>query len=263
MIWDPDRYLRFAAERALPFNHLVAAVADLDPRLVVDLGCGPGGLTATLLERWPAARIIGIDASQEMIDRARSRTVSGRLDFEVADIGTWRATQPVDLMLANASFHWIDDHEGLLAHLLPQLAERGAFAFQVPANHGEPSHTLLRGLCSSPRCHEWLDGLPTTGVREPRWYVDELERRGLDVTVWQTTYLHRLEGPDPVLEWLRGTTLRPVLERLPEDEHGRFLDEYGALLREAYPEHGGRTTFPFPRTFVVARSVMSDAGPVA
>lgn len=253
MIWDAEEYLRFAAERALPFHHLVAAVAHLEPRHVADLGCGPGGLTASLLERWPAARILGIDTSEEMIGHARRREVPGRLDFEIADIQTWTAPEALDLMLANASFHWIGDHGALFDHLIPQIAAGGVLAFQVPANHSQPSHLLLRELCSSPRWREWLEGFPRSGVREPQGYIDQLGGRGLDVSAWQTTYFHVLEGEDPVLEWVRGTALRPILERLPEEEHGEFLADYGAVLGEAYPKREGKTVFPFRRTFVVAR----------
>lgn len=255
MLWDPDQYLRFASERALPFRHLVATVDHLEPRMVVDLGCGPGGLTATLLERWPAAWIIGVDTSEEMVAHAQRRAVSERLDFEVGDARAWRSPAPVDLMLANASFHWIDNDRALFDHLLPQLTAGGVLAFQVPANHTESSHTILGKLCSSTRWREWLEGLSHTGVRVPQWYLDEFGGRGLDVTAWQTTFFHVLEGEDPVLEWVRGTTLRPVLERLPEDEHGEFLDEYGALLRQAYPARNGKTVFPFKRTFVVAKKL--------
>ncbi len=162
------------------------------------------------------------------------------------------ASEPVDLMLANACFHWIDDHRRLLDHLLPQLADGGVLAFQVPANHTEPSHTILGELCSSLRWRDQLEGIPRTEVHEPQWYLDELGARGHSVDAWQTTYFHVLEGDDPVLEWMRGTTLRPVLERLSEEEHGEFLEEYGVLLREAYPSHDGKTVFPFQRIFVVA-----------
>ena len=252
MFWDPDQYLRFESERALPFRHLVAAVNHLEPSTVIDLGCGPGRLTTGLLDRWPAARVTGVDASEEMIERAQCRAVAGHLDFEIGDVVIWRAREPVDLMLSNACFHWIDDHRQLFDHLLPQLAEAGTLAFQVPANHTEPSHTILGELCSSPRWQDLLEGLPGTGGHEPQWYLDELGSRGLDVDAWQTTYFHSLEGEDPVLEWVRGTTLRPIFERIPEEEHQEFLDDYGALLRGAYSSRNGKTVFPFKRTFVVA-----------
>lgn len=252
MSWDPERYLLYSGQRALPFRHLVAAVGHLTPEVVVDLGYGPGGLTASLLERWPCATVFGVDTSEEMIDRARHRQVDGHLSFEIGDARTWSAPRPVDLVVANACFHWIDDHRTLFDHLLPQLAVDGVLAFQVPANHTEPSHTILGELCSSLRWRDRLDGFPRTGTREPRWYLDELGSRGLHVDVWQTTYLHVLEGEDAVLEWVRGTTLRPILERLPEDECEEFLDDYRSRLREAYPSRGGETVFPFKRTFVVA-----------
>jgi trans-aconitate 2-methyltransferase len=252
MTWDPDQYLRFERQRALPFRHLVAAVDHLEASTIIDLGCGPGGLTATLLDHWPEARIKGIDTSEEMIENARRLTVAGHLDFEIGDVLTWRVSEPVDLMLANACFHWIDDHRRLFDHLLPQLADLGVLAFQIPANHTEPSHTILGDICSSPRwCHR-LDGLPRTGAREPQWYLDELGSRDINVEAWQTTYIHVLEGEDAVLEWVRGTTLRTVLERLPEEAHEDFLDEYGARLRAAYPARDGKTVFPFKRIFVVA-----------
>jgi trans-aconitate 2-methyltransferase len=253
--WNPKQYLRYSDERALPFRHLVAAIGHLEPRTVADLGCGPGGLTATLLERWPTAHIVGVDTSQEMIDHAQRREITGRLAFELGDARSWRAGQSVDLILSNACFHWIDDHRALFDHLAPQLADGGVLAFQVPANHAEPSHTLLRELCSNPRWSDRLDGLPRTGVREPWWYLAELGDRGLRVTVWQTTYFHLLEGKDPVLEWVRGTALRPVLERLRQEEHETFIGQYGALLRAAYPARDGRTLFPFKRTFVVSVKV--------
>jgi trans-aconitate 2-methyltransferase len=252
MVWNPDQYLRFCEERSLPFHHLVTTVDHLEPSLVVDLGCGTGHLTITLLDRWPAARLIGIDSSKEMIGRARAVADSERLRFEVGEILDWQAPEPADLILANACFHWIEDQRTLFGHLVPQLAEQGVLAFQVPANHSEPSHTLLWELCSNPRWRCRLDGLPATGAREPQWYIDELSTRGLEVTTWQTTYFHLLEGQDPVLEWVRGTVLRPVLERLPEDRQATFLNAYAALLKDAYPDRDGTTVFPFTRTFVVA-----------
>jgi trans-aconitate 2-methyltransferase len=252
MTWDPDLYLRFSEERSLPFHHLVASIGRLSPSIVIDLGCGTGHLTATLVDRWPATRVIGIDSSEQMIGRARAAADSERLRFEVGEILGWHSPQPVDLILANACFQWIEDHRRLFGHLVPQLAEQGVLAFQVPANHSEPSHSLLGELCSSPPWRDRLHGLPATNVREPRWYLEELGDRGFDVTSWQTTYFHVLEGEDPVLEWVRGTVLRPIVERLPDDRQGPFLNAYAALLKDAYPDRDGTTVFPFTRTFVVA-----------
>jgi trans-aconitate 2-methyltransferase len=251
MTWDPEQYLLFSEERGLPFRHLLAAVQHLEPASIVDLGCGSGALTTSLIERWPSARITGIDGSTEMIAHARRRAVAERLIFEKGDVRTWTAPRQVDLLVSNACFHWIHDHRALFDHLVPQLAAGGSLAFQVPANHDSPSHTLLRDLCSSERWRDRLDGHPRTGVRDPQWYRNELGGRGLIVTAWQTTYHHALGGDDPVLEWVKGTTLRPVFDLLDAKDHLEFTSAYGALLREAYPESDGITLFPFNRLFVV------------
>jgi trans-aconitate 2-methyltransferase len=190
MEWDPGQYQIFTEQRTLPFRHLMAALDHLEPATVVDLGCGPGSLTATMLERWPEARIVGVDSSHEMIALADRRRIHDRLRFELGEVETWRAGDPVDLLFSNACFQWLDNHRALLDHLLPQLAAGGTLAFQVPANHTEPSHTLLGELCSSPRWRQHVDGMPRTGVRELDWYRAELGDRGFAVTAWQTTYHH-------------------------------------------------------------------------
>jgi trans-aconitate 2-methyltransferase len=252
-MWDPDQYLRFASERARPFYDLVAAISHSNPATVVDLGCGPGGLTATLAERWPEARIVGIDRSAEMIARAQQHAITGRLAFHKGDVSTWQGSQPVDVILSNACFHWVTDHARLLDHLSSQLAPGGVLAFQVPDNSDEPSHLLLRRLVSSA---EWADRLaqaPAPAVAETDWYVKYLSNKGLRVNAWETTYLHVLEGPQAVLEWVRGTTLRPLLALLSPDQEEHFLASYGELLEKAYPQRELGTIFRFRRIFIVAR----------
>ncbi len=252
MPWDPDRYLVFADERALPFHHLVAAVAHLRPSRILDIGCGPGALTATLLERWPAADILGIDSSPEMIGLARRRSIPDRLVFQIADVTVWVPRTRYDLVLSNACLHWIPDHGRLLPKLVSMLTDRGTLAFQVPANHDEPSHRLLLDLCNSETWRDLLADAIQVHVRQPDWYAAELAQLDFETTVWQTTYRHRLTGEDPVLDWVKGTTLRPVLDRLDDEQTDAFLREYGARLRRAYPSRDGITVFPFTRTFVVA-----------
>lgn len=150
--WDPGQYLAFADQRALPFHHLVAALRSLQPRLVLDVGCGPGGLTATLLERWPMATIFGLDSSAEMIEHARRREIPGRLRFELADVRTWSTDTSFDLILSNACLQWIADHERLLGHLIGMMARRATLAFQPPFSE-------LNGRAHPPRrskpCGSW------------------------------------------------------------------------------------------------------------
>jgi len=251
--WDPDQYLRFADERARPFFDLVAAIPPVDPDTVADLGCGPGGLTATLLERWPRALIWGVDSSEEMIVHATRRSVDGRLSFELDDITTWRSPRPLDVIVCNACLHWVSDHEAVLDHLISQLAEGGVLAFQVPNSTGLASHRLLAELVSSPGWRGRLAGLERPAIEAPRWYVERLAGRGFLVDAWETTYYHVLQGEDAILEWVSGTTLRSMLSLLGASEREAFMAEYGSLLRRAYPSRRYGTLFPFTRLFVVAR----------
>jgi trans-aconitate 2-methyltransferase len=252
--WDPHQYLRFADERGRPFFELVARVGAETARRVVDLGCGPGELTATLAARWPEALVEGVDSSPAMIAEAAARAIPGRLRFSRGDLRDWRPDGPVDVLVSNAALHWVPAHADLLARWVDGLTPGGWLAFQVPGSDGQPSHVILDELRASPRWRDQL-GAPEGGPRvlEPADYLDRLVRLGCAVDAWETTYLHVLPGADPVLEWVRGTTLRPVLTALPPGEQDAFLAEYGRRLREAYPPGPAGTVLPFRRLFVVAR----------
>ena len=256
-MWDPAVYQRYARERGRPFDDLVAQVRADSPRAVVDLGCGPGDRTATLLQRWPGAVVTGVDSSAEMVAAAAGRAVPGRLGFVEADLRTWRPPQPVDVVLSNATLQWLPDHLDLLPALVDAVAPGGWLAFQVPANFASPSHTLLADLRLSPRWREQVgEGADRAlAVHEPEVYLAALAGLGLAVDVWESTYLHLLEGEDAVLEWTRGTALRPVLAALDEGEQAAFLAEYGAALRAAYPREPHGTVLPFRRIFAVAQRV--------
>ena len=173
-MWDPERYLRYGQQRARPFFDLVDQVPLEDPRTIVDLGCGPGGLTATFLQRFPAAKIRGLDAASEMIRHAQRRAVPGRLTFEQAEIMSWSAAEPVDLVFSNACLHWIPDHPALFDHLLPQVAANGVLAFQIPNNSGEASHVLLRELLAAPQWSQLLSAVQLPAVHAAQHYDQSL-----------------------------------------------------------------------------------------
>jgi trans-aconitate 2-methyltransferase len=252
--WDPVRYLRFAGERARPFAELVARVAAESPATVVDLGCGEGALTASLAQRWPGAHVTGIDSSAAMLSAAAAHAVPGRVEFAPGDVQDWRPTRPVDVLVSNAVLHWVPGHEALLARWAGELVPGGELAVQVPGNFGAPTHTLLADLCRSDRWAAQLaDATPRAdAVLELAGYYDVLTAAGLTADVWETTYLHVLSGPDPVLEWVRSTQLRPLLARLGDDDGAEFTAAYAAALRQAYPQRpDGSTLLPFRRVFAV------------
>jgi Trans-aconitate methyltransferase len=246
MRWDAQVYGRYADERGRPFVDLLGRVGAEKPRRVVDLGCGPGALTALLAQRWPDAQVEGVDSSAEMIDAA---TPAERLSFRVQDVSSWTMPADADVVISNATLQWVPTHRALLASWAAALPPGGWLAFQVPGNFGAPSHALMRSLAA-----KWGVGdvlRHEDAVATPAEYADLLLGAGLQVDVWETTYLHVLAGDDPVLQWVRGTGLRPVLAALSPSDADEFSAEYARLLREAYPpgEHG--TVFPFRRVFAV------------
>jgi len=251
MSWDPDRYLVYADERGRPFVDLLARVPLTSPRSVVDLGCGPGTLTALLADRWPGAGVLGIDSSPAMVERARSGAAT-TVRFELGDLRAWRPAEPVDVLVSNATLQWVPGHLDLLPTLAGHVAPDGWLALQVPGNHREPSHLLLHELAADPRFARHTEGVARPHSHDPLVYADALRDLGLVVDAWETTYLHLLGGEDPVFTWISGTGARPVLQALPEDLRTAFVAEYKALLREAYPAGPHGTTLPFRRVFAVA-----------
>ncbi|REE96178.1 trans-aconitate 2-methyltransferase [Thermomonospora umbrina] len=250
-VWDPAQYGVFGDQRGRAFGELIARIPAEAPGRVADLGCGSGELTVMLAERWPRARIEGLDGSPEMIAAAPAHP---RVRFAVGDVRGWTSERPVDVIVSNAVLQWVPDHDDLLARWAALLAPGGSLAFQVPGNYDAPSHALLRDLCRSDRWRDRLgDALVWRPVRDAAGYFEVLAGLGCEVDAWETTYLHVLPGDDAVLEWVKGTALRPVLAGLGEEDSGEFLTEYGALLRDAYPQGPHGTVFPFRRIFVVAR----------
>jgi trans-aconitate 2-methyltransferase len=259
-MWDAGQYLRFGGERARPFFDLVARVGAVGPRYVADLGCGPGTLTAALAERWPDAEVTGVDNSPEMISAAQAS--AGRsapnLSFALGDVWEWRPECPVDVLVCNAVLQWVPGHDDLLLRWAGLLAPDGWLAFQLPGNSGQPSHAIVGEMARSPHWRGLLaDVRLNRQAGDPADYVALLARPGFAVDAWETTYLHLLHGEDPVLEWTKGTTLRPVLAALDAEQAVAFVREYGERLRAEYRPHPFGTIFPFRRVF----TVVHRAGP--
>lgn len=266
MKWDPAKYVQFGDYRDRPFFDLTARIHAESPRHVVDLGCGPGKLTATLADRWPAAEVLGLDSSPEML--AQSDAYAGQapnLSFSLADIAAWTPPDRTDVVVTNAALQWVPGHRDMLPRWLAALRPGAWFALQVPGNFTSTSHTLMRELAESQAWSGRLGGVLRHDdvVGEAADYLNIMLDSGCDADAWETTYQQLLPGENPVLEWLRGTGLRPVLAALSAGEAREFEAEYSARLARAYPPGAHGTVFPFRRIFAVARKRDLSGGPAA
>lgn len=258
MAWDPAQYRRFEDERNRPVRDLIHALGDRKPRMIVDAGCGPGNSTEALLHQFPEATILAFDSDPAMVDAARERLPDIRV--ECADIASWRPTEPVDLYFSNAVFHWLPDHLPLLAGIAGQLAPGGALAIQMPDNLGEPTHRLMESVAAREPWAGMLAPAPPARVPlpAPEAYVDSLTGSGLHVTVWRTTYFHRLPDAGGIVDFVAGAGLRPWLERLEArggpDAARAYRAAYARAIAEAYPPLAdGSVLMAMPRLFVMAQ----------
>jgi trans-aconitate 2-methyltransferase len=247
---DPQQYSRFSDERSRPFFSLIERIPGRSYKEIVDLGCGTGSLTASLSQRWPEARVVGLDMSPEMLTGAAKLAQPGRLEFEVGDIATY--DRPADLIVSNAALQWLGDHNTLFPRLASLVKPGGVFAVQIPSSFHQPSHLLIEETARSGPWAPRLTGWRKMEVNDLDWYADLLLRQGFSVDAWQTTYNFVLQGDDPVLEWVKGTTLQPILSRLTDDEGAAFCATYAAKLRDVYPSQSYGTIYPFTRLFFVA-----------
>jgi len=256
--WDARTYERYADERSRPFSDLLARVGVISPAEIIDLGCGTGSGLADMARRWPAARLVGVDASADMLAAAETELGAlAEVTLVRAEAQIWAPETAADLVVSNALLQWIPHHAQLLSRMARWLSPAGWLAMQVPGNFAAPSHQLLRGLADSPQWTDRLNGVlrGADSVFDAAGYFRILTNAGLAVDAWETTYLHVLTGPDPVLRWTSGTALRPVFAVLSDADAREFSDQYAELLRAAYPADGaGRVVFPFRRIFAVGHS---------
>jgi trans-aconitate 2-methyltransferase len=253
-MWDAGQYLKFADERSRPFADLLGRVRRDDTELIADLGCGPGNLTHTLAERWPVAHVVGVDNSSEMLERAKPLAIPDRLEFVSADLTSWTPAKPIDLIVSNAAFQWVPNHGTLFPRLAGLLSAGGTLAVQMPYHFQNPSHLIIEEVKADPRWSATLQGvgLHQKSVMPLLWYVERLLALGFAVDAWETTYIHILTGENPVLEWFKGTALRPLLNAVEPQMKIEFLRELGIRYKAAYPMKGSVTLLPFPRLFLVA-----------
>jgi len=254
MTWSAAQYVKFEDERNRPVLDLLGPIRTADVTSVADIGSGPGNSTALLRKHYPQASITGIDNSADMVEAARRRLPE--VTFHIDDIATWRDPGPFDIILANAALQWIPDHASLFPRLIDKLAMGGTLAVQMPDNLGEPAHQLMREIAAD---GPWADKLSgAAGSRAPRhdpsWYFRLLHGTVGVVDIWRTTYYHPLAGSEAIVEWFKGSGLRPYLDPLNPSERDAFLGRYQTAIDQAYPSlSDGTVLLPFPRLFILAQ----------
>jgi trans-aconitate 2-methyltransferase len=251
--WDADHYLRFGDERTRPASDLAARIDVPDPKTVIDLGCGPGNSTQVLRRRWPEARIVGLDNSPEMIDSARASFPDR--EWLLGSAENWSPPDPFDVVFSNAALQWMRSHDSLVSHLFAQVADGGALAFQIPSS----SYSAVRG-----HIHEiaddaaWRERMTAEKaaltMEDPSYYYDALAEYAPRLDIWETEYIHVMDSPSSIVDWISSTGMRPFLEALDaESERQRFVDLLNERVAESYPRRrDGKVLFPFRRLFVVA-----------
>ena len=261
--WNPALYLRFANERTRPAAELLARVPALQPARslhIVDLGCGPGNSTELLAERYPDAQILGVDTSESMLETARKQLPQAR--FEAADIASWAPAEgepAPDLIYANASIQWVGEHEALIPRLLSLLAPGGVLAIQMPDNRQEATHRNMREVARLPEFAPYIGDADKvrTEILSIGAYYDLLaapQGGAASVDVWHTIYQHPMDSAAAIVQWLRGTGLKPFVEGLPAELQADYLSQYQSRIDAAYPERAdGKRLLAFPRLFLVAQ----------
>lgn len=251
--WDPNQYLKFADERTRPAVELLARVPLDNPRRIIDLGCGPGNSTILLKKRWPKAEVSGLDFSGEMLSAAREKYP--KLKWIEGDITSWRASRPCDLVFSNAALQWLPGHATLLPRLLEQVDAGGVLAVQMPANQYSAVHQILRDVAGDAAWKKELQGAARAiHVESPVFYYDLLRDLASRIDLWETEYQHVMKSAQAILEWMRGTAMRPYLAALADDDRIIHFEQMAlARIEEAYPRRpDGRVLFPFRRLFLVA-----------
>lgn len=251
--WNPDQYLKFKEERTQPSRDLAGRIRIDSPRTILDVGCGPGNSTAVLRERWPSAEIAGLDSSAEMINDARTRWPNGI--WILSDAATYQPTVPYDVVFSNAALQWIPSHDELIPQIAQMVAAGGAFAVQLPANSGSPLHRALHETAASPAYSDLCSGCRNSLVyHRPEFYYDLLTSEFPRVDMWESIYYHEMANHQSLVEWYKGTGMKPFLASLPDDAtRAWFETEVLARARPGYPvQANGRLLYPFRRLFFVA-----------
>lgn len=251
--WDSVQYLKFKNERTQPALDLANRVNVEKPTKIIDIGCGPGNSTEILRRRYPDAKILGIDSSENMIAAARKRYSD--IEFQLCDAGRELDSikEKFDIVFSNACIQWIPEHKTLLRNMMSLLKEGGAMAVQIPMNYDEPIHRIILQTAASEKWSGKFSEKRAFYNLSPGGYFDVLSEISSGLSMWQTTYFHIMNSHEDIMEWYRATGMRPYLNALSDSDKAEFESDVKREIIKAYPEQkNGKIIFRFPRLFFIA-----------
>ena len=247
--WNSELYLKFKQQRTQPAIDLVSRVRSLAPENIIDIGCGPGNSTAVLKSFFPMARLLGVDSSQNMIDKAKQAHPD--IDFALGD--AHEISGGYDLIFSNACLQWIPDHKELLPELMGKLNDGGTLAVQIPCNGNEPLYRIVFEVAADPKWGFQNIALEPNGVLSSEEYFNILSACSSSFDIWETVYYHALPSHQALLDWIKGTRLRPYLNALSKEQAALFEKEILDRATEAYPVmKNGTVILKFRRLFFTA-----------
>ncbi len=251
--WSARQYLKFEDERTRPPRDLLAQVPLQKPRLVVDLGCGPGNSTELLVERYPQSQVMGLDSSPDMLRKARERLPN--CSFVHADLADWKPEPGTDLIFGNAVMQWLPQHPAIMRRLIEEMAPGAVLAIQMPDNTREPALRFQAEVGQSGpwKDHPEIKAAARDDLPSIEEYYDLLKPVCSHLDIWHTIYNHVMASPAAITEWFRGSSLQPFLSPLGAQDREKFLAAYTAKIAQAYkPRYDGKVLLRFPRLFILA-----------
>lgn len=254
--WNSAQYLKFKNERTQPSVDLIARIGLETPADIIDIGCGPGNSTEQLKLRYPSADIIGADNSPDMIKTAQMKYEDMKFILCDAANDLNSLGKKFDIVFSNACIQWIPEHEKLIPEMLSLLKPDGILAVQTPMNYNEPIHIIIDETVKSAK---WRSKFPNPRIfhnLSPEGYFDLLSEHSSDFTMWETVYYHKMRSHSDIMEWYKGTGLRPYLNALSDAEKEEFEDDIFRRVEKAYPvQKNGEIIFRFPRLFFTAQKI--------
>ena len=247
--WNSCQYMKFSVERTQPSADLISRFSSESPNRILDIGCGPGNSTNTLAKAFPNAKIIGIDCSDDMLEKARRSYphlcfVQGSIPDDLD-----RIDGNFDIIFSNACLQWIPEHRNLIPAIVNKLADGGTLAVQVPYIQKAPFYKLLHMLVNTV---EWrkLSSVHNFHNLTAEEYYDLLSQIGSSYNIWETVYYHTVDSPEDVIEWYKGSGLRPYLDLLDDEERSAFIGDLLEIVSENFPKReNGAIILKMPRIF--------------